>query len=138
MTKNRYFPTSVGSLRESTHRVFDDQGTASKVGELIDKHGSEKWLEPLIDELGPFIQLQLGDVANMLEVLNKSVLSLARKVFLLTITKLLPLEVTSKDCCFFISLCRLSSRLSLCGYGILYPYFLVSRRRILLLMLAYF
>jgi hypothetical protein len=48
-------------------------GTAYRFGELIDKHGRENWLEPLIDELGPYIQLQLGDVANMLEVFAKSV-----------------------------------------------------------------
>lgn len=57
-------------------RARDNQGTAYKFGELIDKHGGEKWLEPLIDELGPYIQLQLGDIANMLEVFNKSVMRL--------------------------------------------------------------
>ena len=42
-----------------------------KVGELIDKHGRDDWIEPLVDHLGPYIQLQLGDVANILEVLSK-------------------------------------------------------------------
>ena len=46
---------------------------ASELGELIDKHGREEWLDHLIDELGPHIQLQVGDIANMLEVFMKSV-----------------------------------------------------------------
>ncbi|MCJ1471138.1 hypothetical protein MMC07_009786 [Pseudocyphellaria aurata] len=69
--KNRFFPTSVGSLRESMQRTFDSQNAAYKFGEMIDKHGQDSWIEPLIDELGPYIQLQLGDIANMLEVFHK-------------------------------------------------------------------
>ena len=73
MAKNRYFPTTVESLRESTKRALDREGTAFKFGELIDKHGRDNWLEPLVDELGPYVQLQLGDMANMLEVFAKLV-----------------------------------------------------------------
>lgn len=54
-------------------KAVDSQGTASKLGELIDKHGRNDWLDPLIESLGPQIQLQLGDLANMLEVFSKSV-----------------------------------------------------------------
>ncbi|MCJ1407476.1 hypothetical protein MMC19_001547 [Ptychographa xylographoides] len=66
--RNRYFPTSVKALRESNRRAKDLEGTAYQLGELVEKHGRENWVEPLIEELGPFIQLQLGDVANLLEV----------------------------------------------------------------------
>ncbi|MCJ1335925.1 hypothetical protein MMC09_001199 [Bachmanniomyces sp. S44760] len=66
--KNHYYPTSVSSLRESSKRALDREVAATKLGELIDKHGKDQWLEPLVDELGPYIQLQLGDIANMLEV----------------------------------------------------------------------
>lgn len=54
-------------------RAQDREGTAYKFGELIDRHGPDNWLEPLINDLGPFVQLQLGDIANLLEVLDKSV-----------------------------------------------------------------
>ena len=57
-------------------RTLDNTGKPYKFGELIDKHGRDGWLEPLLDDLGPYIQLQLGDVANMLEVFHKSVLNL--------------------------------------------------------------
>ena len=71
MLKNRYYPTTYKSLKESMSRALDEKGTAYKLGELIDKYGPDGWIEPLMDELGPFIQLQLGDVANMLEVFIK-------------------------------------------------------------------
>ncbi len=52
-------------------RAVDSRGSASKFGELIDKHGRNDWLEPLMGHLGPYVQLQLGDMANMLEVFSK-------------------------------------------------------------------
>ena len=70
VVKNRYFPTNVKSLRASVQRAVDREGTAYHIGELIDKHGREEWLQPLIDELGPHAQLQVGDIANMLEVFS--------------------------------------------------------------------
>lgn len=69
--KNRYFPRSVEQLRESVERSFDGKGTPFEFGELIDKHGRAHWLEPLIEDVGPFLQLQLSDAANMLEVFKK-------------------------------------------------------------------
>lgn len=71
MLKNRYFPTSAESVRESMQRALDSSRSASKFGELIDKHGRHDWLEPLMEQLGPHVQLQLGDMANMLEVFSK-------------------------------------------------------------------
>ena len=53
------------------HRAHDERSKAYKLGELVDKYGQKHWLEPLLDELGPFVQLQLYDMANMLEVLAK-------------------------------------------------------------------
>lgn len=49
-------------------RAHDRNQSAYRFGELIDKHGNDGWLEPLIKDTGPYIQLQLGDIANMLEV----------------------------------------------------------------------
>ena len=54
-------------------KALDSRNTASRFGELIDKHGRNDWLEPLVENMGPFIQLQLGDMANMLEVFSKFV-----------------------------------------------------------------
>ncbi|KAK4696995.1 hypothetical protein P7C71_g1006, partial [Lecanoromycetidae sp. Uapishka_2] len=71
VVKNRYAPESIESLRESVQKNVDSRSTASKFGELIDKHGRSDWLGPVMEDIGPFIQLQLGDMANMLEVFSK-------------------------------------------------------------------
>lgn len=55
-------------------RALDVKDKPYKFGELIDKYGRDGWLEPLLDDLGPYIQLQVADLANMLEVFHKSVL----------------------------------------------------------------
>ena len=52
-------------------RALNSKNTATRFSEMIDKHGRNDWLEPLMEELGPFVQLQLGDIANMLEVFEK-------------------------------------------------------------------
>lgn len=38
---------------------------------MVDRHGREHWLEPMLDEVAPYIQLQVGDLAGFLEVLTK-------------------------------------------------------------------
>ena len=57
---NRYYPTTVESLRESQRRALDSSASAKTFSELIDKHGRNDWLDPIMDSLGPYIQLQLG------------------------------------------------------------------------------
>ena len=68
---NRYFPSDVKSARESVDRSAETNGTAYQFSELIEKYGRENWLQPVLEQLGPYIQLQLGDIANILEVLAK-------------------------------------------------------------------
>ena len=72
--KSRYYPTTIESLRSSMQRAHNRHHSAYRLGELIDKHGDENWLKPLMEDMGPYIQLQLGDIANMLEVFAKSVI----------------------------------------------------------------
>ncbi len=69
--RNYYFPTDIKALRKSIERASDRGGAAYKFGEMIDKHGRDEWLRPMIDTVGPFAQLQVGDMANLLEVLYK-------------------------------------------------------------------
>ena len=57
---NRYYPTAVESLQESQRRAFDSSASANMFSELIDKHGRNGWLDPVMDSLGPYVQLQLG------------------------------------------------------------------------------
>ncbi|KAI4154111.1 MAG: hypothetical protein LQ340_001888 [Diploschistes diacapsis] len=68
--RNRYYPSSMKHLRAALRRSADTESAAFQFGELIDKHGRDSWLDPLIDEVGPYVQLQLSDLANLLEVLS--------------------------------------------------------------------
>lgn len=49
---------------------MDRGATAFKAGEMIDKYGPDGWLKPLLDELGPHIQVQIGDFASLLEAVS--------------------------------------------------------------------
>lgn len=69
--RNRYRPSSLESLQESMKRNLERGSIAYRLGDLIDKHGREDWLGPLMDEVGPLVQVQLGDLANLLEVFSK-------------------------------------------------------------------
>ncbi|RAL62368.1 hypothetical protein DID88_004934 [Monilinia fructigena] len=66
--KNYYYPSSVATLREEFSRNIDRGATALKAGELMGKHGNKDWLGPLLDQLGPYLQVQIADLANLLEV----------------------------------------------------------------------
>lgn len=68
--RNRYYPSSVQDIRESMARGVDRTEKAKAWSELISYHGRDSWLEPLLDELGPIIQLQLKDTTDFLEVLS--------------------------------------------------------------------
>jgi hypothetical protein len=67
--KKKYYPTSIESVRHSMKRGIDREDHAKAWSELVAQHGRKHWIEPLLDELGPYLQLQLGDLANLLEVL---------------------------------------------------------------------
>ncbi|KAE8441809.1 hypothetical protein EG329_004262 [Mollisiaceae sp. DMI_Dod_QoI] len=66
---NFYYPRSLEALRAGIERSIDRGATALKVGELMDKHGSDDWLGPLLEELGPYVQVQIADLASLLETM---------------------------------------------------------------------
>ena len=139
MLKEKFFTTSVESIRESMRRALDRRCTATKFGELIDKHGRHDWLEPVAESFGPCIQLQLGDIANMLEVFSKSV-EVYDYVVLGTLTssasQLLPLEVSEEDGRHTNICSCLSFGIYMHGHGLLYEDCFVHYWRHLLLLLA--
>lgn len=67
--RNRFQPHSVESLQTSMQRTRDAQSKSHKIRELMDRHGDSDWVEPLIEDIGPRMQLQLGDAADFLEIL---------------------------------------------------------------------
>lgn len=58
-------------MRESLDRSLDRGAQAYRFGELVDRYGREKWLEQLLDQVAPFIRLQLGDLVAFLEITRK-------------------------------------------------------------------
>ncbi|GAB7351096.1 hypothetical protein MBLNU459_g1562t1 [Dothideomycetes sp. NU459] len=68
--ENKYRPQQVKDLRESYDRALYQGTTAFRFNELIHKHGTDKWLDPLVDSMGPKIQIQISDLADFLEILN--------------------------------------------------------------------
>jgi hypothetical protein len=57
-------------LEEAQNRVEDATKTAHTFGEMIKRHGSEGWVDPVIDSVVPTIQPYIKDTADWLEVLN--------------------------------------------------------------------
>jgi hypothetical protein len=55
------------SIKEGGTRKASYSSTTLKVSELMDKHGSDDSLGPLMDELGAFVQVQIAGLVNLLE-----------------------------------------------------------------------
>ncbi|KEF54820.1 uncharacterized protein A1O9_09262 [Exophiala aquamarina CBS 119918] len=68
--RSKLQPSSVERIRESVARSFDREKRVQAWGELLQQHGKQNWIEPLLDDLGPHIQRQLGDLADFLEILT--------------------------------------------------------------------
>ncbi|TKA83482.1 hypothetical protein B0A55_00551 [Friedmanniomyces simplex] len=69
---NRYGKHSRYWMRESDARATKTQETAATISEVIIRHGPDAWLEPFLDTFGPWLQEQLLDLAQFLEVCNAS------------------------------------------------------------------
>ncbi len=67
--RNKFRPSSVQTVRDNVTRAIDRKARVQAWGDLIQRHGQHDWLEPFLDEIGPIIQMQLGDVADLLEVM---------------------------------------------------------------------
>ncbi|EED17821.1 hypothetical protein TSTA_116110 [Talaromyces stipitatus ATCC 10500] len=66
--KNKFYPSNADAIRESLDRSLDREAQAYHFGEMVDRYGREKWLEPLLDQIAPFIRVQLGDLVTLLEI----------------------------------------------------------------------
>ncbi|KAI5854196.1 hypothetical protein BZA05DRAFT_443716 [Tricharina praecox] len=68
--KNYFIPTTVSSLRRATAQAQGRTIAAQKLNQMLSHSGPSAVLSALESDLGPWAQLQLSDVANMLEVFN--------------------------------------------------------------------
>lgn len=67
--ENKFRPQRVENLRQSYERAKDNEAMSFRFDELINKHGSGNWVDPFIEEAGPWVQMQLSDMADFLEIL---------------------------------------------------------------------
>jgi hypothetical protein len=64
---------TIEDLREDVKRREDQRLTALSITELIEKEGDEMWSDKLLQELGPWLMIQLSDLANSFESMRKYV-----------------------------------------------------------------
>lgn len=69
--KHRFYPSTIDSVRQSLDRSLNRGALSYRWGELVNRQARNQWLEPLLDEVAPYIQMQVGDLAAFLEVLEK-------------------------------------------------------------------
>ncbi|KAK0298105.1 hypothetical protein LTR91_002090 [Friedmanniomyces endolithicus] len=69
---NRYGKHSRYWMRESDARATKTKETAATISELIIRHGPDAWLEPFLEQFGPWLQVQVLDLAQFLEICNAS------------------------------------------------------------------
>ena len=62
------------SMREDIKHTEDTQRTALSLTEFIEKKGDEHWADEILEDLGPWLMVQLSDAANLCETLRKYVL----------------------------------------------------------------
>ncbi|KAL8784993.1 MAG: hypothetical protein Q9213_003654 [Squamulea squamosa] len=67
--RRRFEKPSVEKLRQDVRRTEDSLSTAHTLSEQIEKRGAQSWIDPLIEDMGDWLLLQLGDMANLLEIL---------------------------------------------------------------------
>jgi len=58
-------------IRQDIERTEDRQQTALTLTEYIQKEGDEKWADKILEDLGPWLMIQLADLANFFESLRK-------------------------------------------------------------------
>ncbi|KAF3933024.1 hypothetical protein ABW20_dc0105895 [Dactylellina cionopaga] len=60
----------VERVKAGISRARDQQQSVRRVTELIERHGSDGWVEALPDDFGAWTQLKLGDLADVLEIVR--------------------------------------------------------------------
>jgi hypothetical protein len=69
--ERRAHGNTIEDLREDVKRREDQHITAFSITELIEKEGDEMWSDKLLQDLGPWLMVQLSDLANSCESMRK-------------------------------------------------------------------
>ncbi|KXT16959.1 hypothetical protein AC579_7409 [Pseudocercospora musae] len=66
-------------MKQSTERSTQTHGRAVMLSELVLRHGPDAWFEPFMEEMGPWRQEQILDLAQFLEISNNYYMSRNRR-----------------------------------------------------------
>ncbi|KAL8636427.1 MAG: hypothetical protein Q9228_006177, partial [Teloschistes exilis] len=66
--RRRLYPPTIEDIRDEIKRSEDVDMTALNITQLIEQHGSHGWTDALRQDFGPWLLLQLDDLANILEI----------------------------------------------------------------------
>lgn len=69
--KRHLYPPTIDDLRADIKRSEDVEQTATSLTQLIEQHGSQGWVDALIEKLGPRSLVALTDMADSLEIMRK-------------------------------------------------------------------
>ncbi|KAF1345694.1 hypothetical protein BDV97DRAFT_378727 [Delphinella strobiligena] len=71
MVIHRHFSgDTIEDIRNDIKRTEDIHQTAFSLTEFVEKEGDEVWADKILEQLGPWLMLQLCDMANICEVMR--------------------------------------------------------------------
>lgn len=117
-TLRRYFFLSPSELKDSLHRTQSSSEKSLRIDQFLAKANTADILHEVKDDLGPWVQLQLGDLAGFLEVLNnfyewaaprQTLNTLILFTILLMISLFGDMEVCVRTALFLIGICFFGS-----------------------------
>ncbi len=73
VVRRHYTGETIEDIRTDIKRTEDVHRTALTLTEYIEKEGDELWADNIVQMMGPWLMVQLCDIANSLEVMRKSV-----------------------------------------------------------------
>lgn len=73
VVERRINGVTMEALREDIKHTEDIHRTALSLNEFIEKKGDEHWADEILQDLGPWLMVQLSDLANFFESVLKYV-----------------------------------------------------------------
>jgi hypothetical protein len=70
IVERRVHGNTLEDLRDDIKHREDTQLTALSINEFIEKRGDEKWADEIIEVMGPWLMVQLADMANFFETIR--------------------------------------------------------------------
>ncbi|KAF2637909.1 hypothetical protein P280DRAFT_520509 [Massarina eburnea CBS 473.64] len=66
----KFHEPTMRDLRQDIERTENRQATALTLTEFVEKEGDEEWADRILEQVGPWLMVQLADLANFFEVMR--------------------------------------------------------------------